>query len=195
MEEDSLEALIEGARAGDPDAAGEIARRYEDHVRRSIGHKLPPDLRRRIDSEDVFQSTIADSIAALQGFEYEGEKAFLAWLTAVAERRLLEAARRHRAQMRDVGRDRSLTAAAGVSANRTSPSQGAAHAEARWTIRDALARLPDEFRIVAEMRSREGLTFREISERLDLTNADVARDRYRAALKKMGEVLASRKGG
>lgn len=193
MEKDSLEALIGRARAGDGDAAGEIARRYEGHVRHSIGHKLPRDLRRRFDSEDVFQSTIADSITALQGFKYQGEKAFLAWLAGVAERRLLGASRRNRAQMRDVGRDRSLTAAAGVSVGRTSPSQGAARAEARGTIQDALARLPDELRIVADMRSREGLTFREISERLDLTNADVARDRYRAALKKMGEVLASKK--
>ncbi len=170
MSEDEVERLVRQARDGDPDAAGELLRRYGDRVRAAIRGRLAPNLRRRFETEDVFQSAVALSLQDLRGLDYQGEKAFVAWLTTVAERRLLGTARKHRAARRDVGRDVALEGAAGVSAGLTSPLQGAERAEVRADIERAIARLPDPERRAIQLRSYEGLSFREIAELMGLAN-------------------------
>lgn len=191
MDDRRLENLVRRAQAGDREAAGELLSRYEGRVRASIRRRLGPDLRQRVDTDDIFQSTIAASLDGLEGFRYEGEQALIAWLTAVAERRLISVARRHRAEKRDVGRESPLRAAEAIPGERTSPTQGVVRGEARESVKQAVSRLPQQQRRVVEMRSFEGLTFREIAERLELSDRHAARDLFRAALKKMGDLLDS----
>ncbi|MHC4137393.1 MAG: sigma-70 family RNA polymerase sigma factor [Planctomycetota bacterium] len=191
MDEPRLEELVRRAQAGDRAAAGELAQRYEDRVKASIRRRLAPDLRQRVDTDDIFQSTIAASLEDLVGFKYEGEKALVAWLTSVAERRLISAARRHRAGKRDVRRHRPLAAAGSVAGNLTSPTRGAVRAETKASIQRAVARLPAIERRVVELRSYEGLAFREIAERLELADKHAAREVFLSALRKIGDLFES----
>ncbi len=188
-----LEELIRRARDGEGEALGELTRRYEPKIRRAIRRRLAADLHQRVDTDDVFQSTVALSLQALQGFRYEGEKAFEAWLTRMAERRLLDAARRHRAGMRDVRRQQPLEAAAARPASLTSPTQGAVRSEFGAKIQDAVAHLDDLERRVVELRSYENRSFRAIAEEMELPGKDAARSLYQRALKKMGDLVG--KGG
>ncbi len=189
MDDRRLEELILRARDGDRDAAEKLARAYEQRVRSHIHFRLAPDLRARVDTDDVYQSTISASLEDLAAVEFRGEKAFIAWLSRVAERRVLDVARRHRAEKRDVRRQRPLEAARMVPANHTTPPGGAIRDEIQQSMRRVLARLPDRERRAIELRSYAGLSFREIAEQLELPNRHVARDLYRAALKKVGELF------
>jgi len=191
MDDRTLGDLVRRAQNGDREAAGELIRRFEGRVRASIRRRLGPNLRQRIDTDDIFQSTIAASLAGLDRFRFEGEDALVAWLTAVAERRVISAARRHRAGKRDVGRERVLRAAEQVPGERTSPTQGAVRSEAKRSVEDAVSRLPPEERRVVTLRSYEGLTFEAIAGRLGLSDRHVARERFRSALRKMGDLLDS----
>jgi len=191
MDDRTLGELVRRAQNGDREAAGELIRRYEGRVRASIRSRLGRDLRHRVDTDDIFQSTIAASLDGFEGLRFEGEDALIAWLTTVAERRLLSAARRHRADKRDVGRESPLQAADAIPGGRTSPTQGVVRGETRESVNEAVRRLPPEERQVVELRSYEGLTFEEIARRLGLSDRHAARERFRSALRKMGDHLDS----
>jgi len=189
MEEADLEALVHSAQRGDRQAAGELIRRYEGRIRAAIRHRLAPRFRRRFDTEDVFQSALAVSLEDLQGIRYEGEKAFVAWLTTVSERRLLGTIRKHRAERRDAARDRTQGGAADFADSLTSPTQGAERAEVQGAIRQAIDRLPRDQQRVIQLRSYEGLSFSEIAGLMGLSDKHAARELFLRALKRMGELV------
>jgi RNA polymerase sigma-70 factor (ECF subfamily) len=142
-----------------------------------------------VDTDDVYQSTIAASLADLARIEYRGEKAFVAWLTQVAERRDVDAARRHRAARRDVARERPIEAAADRSGSLTSPTQSAVRGESRADVARAVALLPERERRALELRSVEGRSFQEIADALGLADRHVARKLVQVALMEMGDLL------
>ena len=143
MTEGDLEGLIRLTAEGHSEAAEELARRVEGPVRAAVRPRLGPELRMRVETEDILQSTIVASLRDLSGFEYRGEQAFLAWLARVAEHRIRYAARFHRAAKRDLRRDRPLAAAARVAGQGTSPSQAASRTEVTVGLHRAVERLPD----------------------------------------------------
>jgi RNA polymerase sigma-70 factor (ECF subfamily) len=191
MAEEGAEGLIRRAANGDRDAAGEVARRYEAHVRGQIHRRLGPGLRRRADTEDLLQSTFAAVLHDLPGFEYRGEDAFVAWLSAAAERQILMKARFHRAGRRDLRREQPLGSEEGPALELTSPSQGAVREEIKSSLRDAIARLPDRERRVVELHSLEGLTFAEVAQQVGLADRSSAYRIFERALRKVGELLDS----
>ena len=191
MDDRTLGELVRRAQNGDREAAGELIRRYEGRVRASVRRRLGADLRKRIDTDDIFQSAIAASLDGLKGLHFEGEDALIGWLTTVAERRLIGAVRRHRAGKRDVSRESPLRSADRIQAGRTSPTQGAVRGEAQQSVKRAVSRLPPDERRVVELRSYEGLTFEEIATRLGLSDRHAARERFRSALRRMGDLLDS----
>ena len=191
MEEDELGALVRRAGAGDSEAAGEIARRYEGVLRAKIRRRLGRRLRARVETDDIFQSTIAASLLDLERFEYRGEQEFLGWLTTVAERRIRSAGRFHGAARRDIERERKISEAGAVVGGRTSPTQGAVRSELAEGLRQAIARLPQPDRQVVELRSFRGLGFQEIAEAAGLPDRNAARWVFQRALKKMEDDLES----
>lgn len=185
MNQGELQALLRQAAAGDEEAANELARRYESVVRAAIRPRLGPELRARLDTEDILQSTLTASLEDLARLDYRGEKAFLGWLCRVAEHRVLDAARRHRAARRDLRRERPLAPGDDLPGRGTSPSQAAVRGERARGLHEAVSRLPDEERRVVELHSFEGLGFREVAERLGLKDKERARYLFRCALRRM----------
>jgi RNA polymerase sigma-70 factor (ECF subfamily) len=188
MREREIEDLLRRVTAGDREAAGEIARRYERPIRLAIRRRLGPELRARVDTDDIFQSTIAAALEDVPDLSFRGEGAFVAWLAAVAERRILMKVRHHRARKRDHRRDRPLEAAEGVPGCGTSPTRGAVRGEVTEGIRKAVARLPEGERRVVELHSVEGLSFQEVSDLLGLSGKFQAHRIFQRALKKIGDL-------
>lgn len=193
MEGEGLDALVRRAAAGDREAAGEIARRYEGVVRARIRKRLGGRLRARVDTDDLFQSTIVASLRDLDGFEYRGEKAFVAWLARVAERRVQGAGRFHGAAKRDIEKERGVLEAGHVVQGRTSPTQGAVRSELAECLRAAISGLPEPDREVVELRSYQGMGFKEIAEATGLVDRNAARWVFRRALNKIEDDLDSSK--
>jgi RNA polymerase sigma factor (sigma-70 family) len=189
VKEDDVENLLRRAAAGDPGAIGEIARRYEEPVRAAIRRRLGAALRARVETDDLFQSTIVASLRSLGSIEYRGEEALIGWFVAMAERRIRDAARRHRAARRDVRRERPLEAAADRPADRTSPTQGAVRNETSRNLREAVDRLPEPDRQAVLLHTFEGLPFGAVAERLGLRDKESARHVFRRALQRMGSLL------
>jgi RNA polymerase sigma-70 factor (ECF subfamily) len=189
VDRDEVQDLVRRAAAGDREAAGELARRYEARVRAAIHRRLGDLLRARLDTEDLFQSAIAASLRDLGGLRYHGEPAFVGWLTQVAERRIRDSARFHGAARRDVGREGPLPEGDLLPGGRTSPTQGALRTEATAGLRVAMEVLPEIDRRVVELHSFQGMGFREVAAAVGLPDKNAARHVFQRVLRRMEDWL------
>jgi RNA polymerase sigma-70 factor (ECF subfamily) len=140
-------------------AVGDLAdRAFRDHYEQVFRF-----VRRRTatvqDAEDIAQSVFAEAAARLETFK-AGRTPVLAWLYTVAQRRLIDQARR---EVR-----RPEVAIGAVETGAELPRYGR---EVAATLRVALERLPDRQRAVVVARLIEGATFAEIASRIGATEA------------------------
>ena len=105
--EATFQELMQRVRNRDQDAAAELVRRYERHIRRAVRFQLvDPRLRRVFDSMDVCQSVLATFFkrAAAGQYELEHAEQLIHLLVRMARNKVAGQARKQRAQRRDVGR-------------------------------------------------------------------------------------------
>ena len=191
MGEGPIELLIRRAAEGDREAAGELARRYEKPIRRAITRRLGRDLKARIDTDDIYQSTIIAAMDGLPGFTFQGEPALVSWLATIAERRIRMAGRRHRRGKRDPKRERPIDLAEGVPGSRTCPSEGAVRGEIADWLRSALEKLPEDERRIVELHSYGGMSFEEAAKVLGLSGKSGAHNLFQKALRRMGGLFGT----
>ena len=102
-----LATLIAGIRAGDERAVVDLLQRYEIEVRRFLRFQLSsPSLRRLVDSVDLCQSVFFAFVEDVRRGKHRSltQDQLKALLMAIARNRLVDVARRQRAQKRGSGR-------------------------------------------------------------------------------------------
>jgi RNA polymerase sigma-70 factor (ECF subfamily) len=107
MSDGSTAEFVRRIRAGDEEAAAELVRQYEPLIRREIRLGLTePMLCRVLDSMDICQSVMASFFvqAACGRYDLEEPGQVIKLLIGMARNKLAFAARRERAQRRDVRR-------------------------------------------------------------------------------------------
>jgi RNA polymerase sigma-70 factor (ECF subfamily) len=95
--EHAFAALLVRIRAGDPDAAAELLRVYEPHLRRAVRIEMRDErLRRILDSSDVCQSVLASFFVRMRLGQYELDRPeqLLALLAAMARNKVASRARK-----------------------------------------------------------------------------------------------------
>ncbi|MCU0728122.1 MAG: sigma-70 family RNA polymerase sigma factor [Planctomycetes bacterium] len=194
VDEPTTEELVRRAKAGDREAAGGIARRFGDFLRAKVHGRLAGRVHARVDTEDVLQSTFLVTLGDLADFEWRGEEAFVGWLVQVAERQVLQEARRHRALRRDVRRECALDAASDRPAGRTSPTQAAVRRELTMGIRGAVETLPGDERRAVELHTCRGLSFDAVAREMGLADRAAAYRLFEKALKTMAKSLDAGEG-
>jgi RNA polymerase sigma-70 factor (subfamily 1) len=149
-----------------------------------IHHRMGADLRRRIDAEDVLQETLVSAFSQMRMTDLKDRDLFR-WLCRIAEIRLIDMARHHRAAKRSTRRDVSAQAPAGnssrtgahlgdlLAASLTTPSGAAMRDEREAKLNALLAELPSGLREMLRLRFAEGLGSREIAEKLGKTDEAV----------------------
>ena len=88
----STRVLLEQHRAGDAAALNELYGRYTTRVLAVVRARLGAELRQRVQSLDIVQEAMLDSLKNLEKFDYASEGAFLKWLTAIVEKSQLRTA-------------------------------------------------------------------------------------------------------
>lgn len=176
--------LIERFRSGDREAFAPLFARYRPRLAVLIHHKLSPELRSRVDVDDVLQEVFLAAFRDLDNFTYRSPGSFLAWLSRIADHVVIDAARFYGRQKRDAGeilRFRSESNPEGPDpATTTTPTRLLAEKEAVQGLLEKLAALPDEYRQVILLAKMEGLTTQEIAERLGKSREAVALLLHRA---------------
>ena len=86
-------SLLLRARDGDEAATNELCARYLPRLRRLARGRLPSWARGHLDTEDLVQDTLSQSVRKLERFNPEHERAFHAYLCQALRNRLRDAVR------------------------------------------------------------------------------------------------------
>ncbi len=169
------EQLVELAISDDPEAFGEIVKRWE----RKIFALCFGMLTREDEARDAAQETF---IAAYRNLaKFRGEAKVSSWLHRIAVNQCLTTKRRNKARSEDFLDDESNEEErVFVAPAKFSPMIHAEQGERLVIVRQAVGSLPVELRQVIVMKEFEDMTFQEISETLELPLSTVKSRLYTA---------------
>lgn len=164
---DDISDLEARTRAGSRTSLAVLADRWSGRLRAYIDLRLGPDLRRRVDADDVLQETLVSALRALPRTDLADHDVF-GWFCQLADARLIDLARRHTAARRSVRRETGGASrlADWLAASLTGPSRAVVREEREARVRDALDGLPAATRELLRLRFADGLPTREIAARV-----------------------------
>jgi RNA polymerase sigma-70 factor, ECF subfamily len=173
------ETIVERALAGDPEAFGEIVRRWERRIF-ALSYGM---LGREDEARDATQETFLAAFRNLRGFR--GEAKVSSWLHRIAVNQCITRQRRAKVRSESALDDEQEKQGADFAASiNYSPSHVIESQQETEAVRRAIQSLPVELRQVVVMKEFEELTFREISEALDIPLSTV-KSRLYTALKQL----------
>jgi RNA polymerase sigma factor (sigma-70 family) len=185
---ETLKKLIDGVRAGVPEAAAELVRLYEPYVRRAVRVEMrDPRLRRVFDSTDFCQSVLASFFVRLAHGQYELDRPeqLLRLLATMARNKVASRSRRASITRRfDRKSEESLDHEHQFIDPSPDPSRIVAGCELLGAVRD---RLSEDERRLSDLRV-EGLTWSAIAAEFG-ENPDRLRFRLTRALGRVAQEL------
>ncbi|HYT49867.1 MAG TPA: sigma-70 family RNA polymerase sigma factor [Pyrinomonadaceae bacterium] len=182
------EQMVERALSGDPEAFGEIVRRWE----RRIFALAFGMLGREEDARDATQETFLSAFRNLRNFR--GEAKVSSWLHRIAVNQCITRQRRTKVRSETALEDEAeKNAAVFALPIDASPARVVENIERSNAVRRAVSALPPELRQVVVMKEFEELTFQEIADVIELPLSTVKSRLYTALrqlqmrLQKFGE--------
>jgi RNA polymerase sigma-70 factor (ECF subfamily) len=172
-----LVGFLARIQQGDEDAARELLTRYEPEVRLVVRRQLPRILRSRFDSLDFLQSVWGSFFHRLRSgpAEFEDSRHLVAFLARAAKNKVIDEYRRAGSQKQNMSREEPIW----LPGHR--PRELEAHDEtasqvalARETLDRLLDLVPENRRVILELKA-EGLSSREIGDRLGMSERTVQR--------------------
>ncbi len=169
------EQMVELALSGDPEAFGEIVRRWE----RRIFALAFGMLGREEDASDATQATFFAAFRNLRNFR--GEAKVSSWLHRIAVNQCITRQRRAKVRSETALEDEAeKNAAVFALPLYASPARSAEEVERSRAVRRAVSALPPDLRQVVVMKEFEELTFQEIADALELPLSTVKSRLYTA---------------
>lgn len=161
--------LIRRIREGDGEALRAIVERYQDRIHALIYGIV----RDRHEVEDVAQEVFLKVYTRISAFD--GRSKFYTWLYRVAANAAKDhVKKRSRRPAVTLEEDAFLPDAA------DGPAAGARIRETRRFVRESIAALPSRYRTVLTLRELDGLSYKEISDVLQLSIGTVESRLHRA---------------
>jgi RNA polymerase sigma-70 factor, ECF subfamily len=163
--------LIDRLRAGDARAFEELVIAYQHRVF-AVAHRM---LGNGAEAEEIAQEVFLRVYRSIA--EFRGDARLSTWLYAITSRLCLN---------RLMSGDRRLRSDDAEAIDRMpgggNPAALVERSEVESALREAIAGLPEERRIVVVLRDLEGLSYEEISEALDLEPGTVRSRLHRARM-------------
>jgi RNA polymerase sigma-70 factor (ECF subfamily) len=174
MEGQDLDSVIERARGHDAEALGEIYRLY---VRRVFGL-----CRHMLDSRESAEDATSEVFLKLQRSieSYDGSIPFPRWLLRVAGNQCIDALRRRQRGRKVIVEVEDGAVAIETAGSEPSPLGVVLSTEERVQVRDAIAHLPENYRVPLVLRYYGELSYDEIAQQLGLQRNNVAALIFRA---------------
>jgi RNA polymerase sigma-70 factor (ECF subfamily) len=186
------------ARAGSPEALGRALEAYRGYLLLMAEKKLGADVRAKGGASDLVQETFLEAQRDFGRFRGESRGEFRVWLRRILLNNLGVFTSRYRdTDKRDVAREVGFIGAGGrggplfdVAASTASPSAKVAAREHSKSLHAALARLPEDYRRVINLRYEGNLTFEEIGREIG-RSPDAARKVWARAMESLRDLWAS----
>ena len=200
VESDPSIALVQRIKAGDQQAFAELFVVFRPRLWRFINLRLHPQLRGRVDPDDVLQEFWLRAVARMDYFPDTATPAGFIWFRMILTQTLIELQRRHLgAEKRSACKERSLNGGWSpestssslviqLSGHFTTPSSAFIRDERAGQLEVALQGLDDIDREVLALRHFEELSNAETAMALNLSVA-AASKRYIRALQRLKSVL------
>jgi RNA polymerase sigma-70 factor, ECF subfamily len=180
-EQERLQRLIAGLRAGDPQTMGEFCTQYGGLLHRLADKHLNRGVRRRVGPEDVAQSAMRTFLRRAQEGQFQLSNGDGLWglLCAITLNKVRNVSRYHMRRKRGLDQEQSLSPGSseggissfGPAASGPSPAEEAEFADQFQAL---LAGLDEEARNVLDLKL-QGLTHEEVAQRLKCSERTVRR--------------------
>jgi RNA polymerase sigma factor (sigma-70 family) len=170
-----FEKLLQQVREGSEDAANELAKEYGKHVLRVVRRALPGELRRKFDSVDFEQKVWKSFFAEARNLpDMKEPTQLIVYLASMAEHKVLDENRNHRAQKRDIQREVRFDEGAALQGphpvrHDPTPSEVAVFREEYGRL---VKNQPERVRKILELKVA-GLNFVEIAREVGLSDRTV----------------------
>ena len=190
--------LVELLQCDGRQALAELFRQHHPHLVGLVRQRLDPRLAGRIDPDDVLQEAYLDAAARLDHYLALDHVPPLLWIKMVVGQTLVNVHRRHLAtKKRDAGREVAVTDAISFAGSSTArppaaPDQAAMRSELHRQVVGALDAISSRDRQILVLRHFEGLSNREVAERLGIQQK-AASIRYVRAIGRLKGILQQRR--
>lgn len=165
--------LVSRASSGDAGAVHGLLERYLPDLERFVDQQAGAGLRQRESPNDLVQSACREALEDLASgqFEYRGEAEFRSWLFGLALRKVQQKGRFHSAGKRSRKAEIEPPPSRGEQLFQTlhTPSRSAADREEQRRFAAAFARLDEQQQHLIEWAHIDGLSHRQIADRLGVT--------------------------
>ncbi len=189
---DKTQHLVALVKGGDQSALNQLCRVYGERVHWIIRLRMGRELRSKLESMDLVQDTLIHALGRLDDFTYQNEGDFVRWLSTIAENVIRSSLKRLHTDKRDIHREVPLVEHGPTDTGRfvgtpgpidaTTPSLIMSREEDLAELARAIDQLKPEYREVIILTKIEGLSYKEISERLNKSHDAVRKLVSRAIL-------------
>ncbi len=174
--DDKTQHLVALAQDGNESALNQLYKVYGSRVLWLIRLRMGAELRTKLESMDLVQDVLMSALKDLGNFTYRTEGDFLRWLSRIAENRLRNQLQRLHANKRDIRKEVRLNnhrltvedsfVAALDAVETTTPSAIMSKREELDKLTKAIDALKPEYKQVIVLTKIEGLSYKEIGNRL-----------------------------
>lgn len=188
--------LLGSIADGDDGALDQLLSDQRDYLRRLLEARMEPGLRRRVDASDIIQEAFLVATNRIDDYLDRRPTSFRLWLRRKTMERLVEARRKHFAQVRSIEREVPLTDASSMAIARylisERPSAVVRRRELGGQVHEAMSAMSELDREILVLRNVEQLTNSEVAQLLEI-DQKTASKRYGRAILRLAQTL-HRKG-
>ncbi len=174
--EQKTQELVILAQQGDDSALEQLCRVHGERVRRIIRLRMGKEIRPRLDSMDLVQDALVSALGGLGDFTYRNEGDFLRWLSKITQNALRDNLDKIYTAKRDIRKELRIehqgpSTGGGFAGTpgpieATTPSVIMSKKEDLDRLEIAIDKLKPDYREVIVLAKIEGLSYKEIGERL-----------------------------
>lgn len=168
--------LVARAKSGDKEAENKLYEIYSERILRIVRLKMGSELRSKMQSMDLVQESLLCSFQDLGNFTYRNEGDFLRWLSKIVIHKICDNLRKLHTRGRDIKKEVPLNDSSpsengsfvpGIEpADTTTPSKIISRKEEQEKLEKAMQRLNPEYREVILLAKIEGLSYKQIGEKI-----------------------------
>ncbi|MFA5293774.1 MAG: sigma-70 family RNA polymerase sigma factor [Phycisphaerae bacterium] len=167
--------LVTLAKDGDQSALNKLFEVYNERVLRIVRMRMGQELRSKQESMDIVQDAFISALRSLDNFTYQNEGDFLRWVSKIVENRIRDNIEKLHANKRDVRKEIPLSNTSATQdtfvgtfepIDNTTPSLIMSNGEGLNKLEKAISELKPEYREVIILTKIEGLSHKQVGEKL-----------------------------
>lgn len=186
MERLADEILVSKTLQGEKNAFCELIRRYEKQIY-SLAYRLTNNLE---DAQDLAQEAFSKIYLVLE--KYDPGRPFFPWMYKVANNVIYSHLRSQRNKNQEISLDKVIDFSPLIPNRDTHPEEYSTSRETQRLVQQAIAELPEKYRVPLVLKYLEDLSYKSIGEILDLPVTTIETRLYRGKIllqKRLNKVM------